>query len=180
MTPEEELREKLIGDALKQRIPMAAIDPTSPWMPDLDSAVAEAIKRAQLQNKTETAGVIFQNPDGMYAYSIPLTMKIRDEFALQAQSGKDRKLAAIWHSHPGDTKGDDSTVFSPNDITRADQLKLPSYIQFMVDGKLRSYTPGKTKTFSKYFAGNRVPAKVSLGDDVVLVPRQLMAESTPQ
>lgn len=180
MTPEEEMRARLIAEAAKMKIPLAALDPTSPWMVDMDTAVSEALKRIEASQNAEHAGVIYQNPDGQYAYSIPLAMRLRDEFSLNVQPTKDRKLVAIWHRHPNDSKQDDSLLFSPDDLNVADKLNLPSYIHFLGDNTLRSYTPKKTKTFSKRMPGTMMPVRVSRGDDVVLVPPQLFAqESAP-
>lgn len=182
MSPEE-LRAQLIAEANAvkgSQLPVAALDPTSPWMPDMDMAVAEALKRIAENPNAEQAGVIFQNPEGMYAYSIPLTMRSRDNFALNAQSSADRRLSGMWHIHPGDHAGDDSTLFSPNDVEVANKLGLPSYVQFQANGKLRRYTPKQTKTFTKRMPGSMQPVRVSLGDEVVFIPRELFAESVPQ
>lgn len=170
------MRAKLIADAASAKIPLAALDPTSPWFGDMDSAVGEALKRLALQGNAEQAGVVFQNPQGQYAYSIPLTMRSRDEFILNAKNGKEHKLAGIWHTHPSDHKSEDAArYFSPQDIEVATRLNLPSYIKFLETNMLRRYEPGKTRTFSRKITGQLKPAKVSEGDEVVLIPPQLFA-----
>lgn len=145
----------------------------------MDMAVAAAIKRLKIQQNAEQAGAIFQNPEGLYAYSLPVTMRDRDNFAFDVHNSAERKLAAFWHTHPPDMGGDDSGFFSPNDLNVANQLNIPSYIQFLADNSLRRYIPKKTRTFTRRVAGSMAPIRVSRGDEVILVPNQLFAENTP-
>jgi len=174
----EAMREQLIAAALKADKPVAALDPTSPWLPDLDTAVNEAIKRSGKIASNEQSGVIFKNADGHYAYSIPLTSARQDDFALRAQLAKGQSLAAIWHSHPGDDEL--ATYFSPHDLEMADKLGIPSYVRFNSDGSIRSYTPGKTKTSYVSAPGDRVSRlKVARGDQVIALPMKLFAEVPP-
>lgn len=173
----ETMRQQLIEAAAKSKTPVAALDPTAQWLPDLDSAVNEAIKRSgQTVADAEQSGVIYKNTDGHYAFSIPLTSARHDDFALRAQVGKGQELAAIWHSHPG--KDTIAGYFSPNDISMADQLKIPSYIRFNSDGTVRSYTPGKTKLQTINTGGGKLSTmRVARGDSVMALPAQMYAES---
>jgi hypothetical protein len=174
----EDIRAQLIAEAAKSKSPIAHLDPTSPWLPDRDAIVAEAIRRWAKDGNTETSGVIFKNADGNYAYSIPLTSARHDEFALRAQLPKGQTLGAILHSHPGND--DLAGYFSPHDVQMADKLGIPSYIRFDSDGSLRSYMPGKTKTsIRRTGAGQFDTAKVSRGDPVTALPASLYAETTP-
>lgn len=171
------LRAQLIAAAANQPKPIAALDPTSPWLPDLDTAVNEAIKRSGKMTDGEQSGVVIRNADGHYAYSIPLTSARQDDFALRAQVAKGQQLAAIWHSHPGNDQT--AGYFSPQDISMADQLKIPSYIRFNSDGSVRRYMPGKTKLNQVISAGpSRLDtARVTRGDVVTALPQQLYAEN---
>jgi uncharacterized protein DUF4329/JAB domain-containing protein similar to deubiquitination enzymes len=170
------LRAKLIATAAQSKMPTAALDPTSPWLPDLDTVVMEAIKRSGDIANNEQSGVIFKNSEGQYAYSIPLTSARQDDFALRAQIQKGHSLAAIWHSHPGED--DLAGYFSPQDLAMADQLKLPSYIRFNKDGSVRRYTPGKSATTSvNRGTGKFDQAKVSRGEPITAWPAQMYAES---
>lgn len=172
----EVLREQLIAAAAKDKLPIAHLDPTSPWLPDLDSAVNEAIKRSGKTAENEQSGIIVRGPDG-YAYSIPLTSARHDDFALRAQLAKGQSLAALWHSHPGNDNL--AGYFSPHDLAMADQLKVPSYIRFNSDGSIRSYTPGKTKLQSVNTGTGRFDTqKVARGDPITALPAQLYAEVT--
>lgn len=152
------------------------LDPESQWVPDLDTAVSQALARLKLQQNAEQAGAIFQNTAGLYGYSLPITMRDRDNFAFDVKSGGDQKLAAFWHTHPADMRGDDSGFFSPNDLSVANQLNIPSYIKFLADGSLRRYTPKKTHTLTRRVAGSMTPIRVSRGDEVILIPPQLFAQ----
>jgi len=91
----------------------------------------------------EQAGVIYQMPDGKYAYSIPTTQNQHDHFALKAATGDSQKLSGIYHTHPGnDVNGQ---YFSPNDIEIAKQLAVAELCAVPENGSIRSYTTGKTK-----------------------------------
>lgn len=170
----EVMRQQLIDAAGKDKMPVAALDPTSPWLPDLDSAVAEAIKRSGKIAEHEQSGIVVKGPGG-FAYSIPLTSARHDDFALRARLTQGQSLAAIWHSHPGTDNL--ASYFSPHDLSMADQLKIPSYIRFNSDGAIRSYTPGKTKL---QLVGSRMDAqRLTRGDPVTALPAQLYAEAQP-
>ena len=170
------LREQMITAAARSKTPTAALDPTSPWLPDLDTAVMEAIKHSGSVANNEQSGVIFKNADGHYAYSIPLTSARQDDFALRAQVAKGHTLAAIWHSHPGED--DLAGYFSPQDLNIANKLNLPSYIRFNKEGVVRRYTPGKSATTSvNKGTGKYDNVKVSRGDPVVALPAQMYGEA---
>jgi hypothetical protein len=174
----EALREQLIAASAKDKLPAAALDPTSPWLPDLEAAVNEAIRRSGKIANNEQSGVIFRNADGHFAYSIPLTSVRQDDFALRAPLAQGQSIAAIWHSHPG--ADELAGYFSPHDLEMADKLNVPSYIRFNSDGSIRSYTPGKTKTKSIVTGADRfATTKVARGDPVTALPPQLYAEATP-
>lgn len=169
----EAIRDQLIAAAGKDKLPVAALDPTSPWLPDLDTAVNEAIKRSGKIAANEQSGVVIKNADGHFAYSIPLTSVRQDDFALRARLGDGQSLAAIWHSHPGNDEL--ASYFSPHDLEMVDKLNVPSYIRFNSDGSIRSYTPGKTKTRRMSIADAFL--KVAHGDPVTALPAQLYAEA---
>lgn len=141
--------------------------------------MGRAIELLKLQQNAEQAGAIFQNPQGLYGYSRPITMQDRDNFAFDVKSGAEQKLAAFWHTHPSDMRGDDSGFFSPNDLDVANKLDIPSYIKFLADGSLRRYTPKKTRTLTRRVAGSMASIRVSRGDEVVLIPPQLFAQEIP-
>src|ERR1051326_4302260 len=83
--------------------PVAKLDPDAQWLPDLDSAVSEAIQRSGRVsgNDNERSGVIYRNGDGNFAPSIPLASARHDAFALRAEAKDGHAVAAVWHSHPG-------------------------------------------------------------------------------
>jgi len=85
-------------------------------------------------------------------------------------------LSAIYHTHPGsDVNGQ---YFSPNDIAIAKQLAVPSYVQFLKDGSVRSYTAGKTQTQSLSTDGSRFAmTRVAHGDPLILPPSMPVAQN---
>jgi hypothetical protein len=146
--PEKDLaRQQLLAQALKDRIPLAAADPTSDSYADLDST-AHGFRGRLEPSTSEQAGVMFVGKDGKYSYSIPTTQKHRDSFALRMQNSEGSKLAGLFHTHPGPE--DDAQVFSPDDLAVANKLKVPSYVMFQKTGEIRKYVPGVTKTKRVY------------------------------
>jgi len=173
-TPEEE-RAALMAQIASTMVPRASLDPTSPMYGTTDEAASAAFGRLT-PGDLEQAGVIYQMSDGKYAYSIPTTQNQHDHFALRAATGNRQKLSAIYHTHPGtDVNGQ---YFSPNDIEIAKQLAVPSYVQFLKDGSIRSFTTGKTKTQSLSTDGNRFAmTRVAHGDPLVLPPSMPVAQN---
>jgi proteasome lid subunit RPN8/RPN11 len=138
------LRQKLIAQSLKDKIPAATLDPTSGAYDNLDSAAEEFYKNlGEHDPKTENAGVLYVDSSGKYRMSIP-TVQHDEGFKLRIPATPEEKLAGIFHTHPGT----DQTAqwFSPNDIDVAGQLKVPSYVYFENNHEMRKYVPGVTKT----------------------------------
>lgn len=160
-TPDEE-RAKLMAEIAGVMTPKAALDPTSPFFDSLDEAANAAFGRLP-PGSVEQAGVLYKNTAGKFGYSIPTSQK-DESFKLRAVNTPEQTLAGIFHTHPGtDSLGQ---VFSPNDIQIAQQLTMPSYVQFMKDGSIRSFTPGKTRTSDMMVSGTR--ERVAKGDPLVL------------
>jgi hypothetical protein len=172
----EALRAKLMAAASKTREPVAALDPTARWLPDLDAAVGEAIHASgKTSDSAEQSGVIYKNADGNFAPSIPLQSARHDSFALRAQVSKGQSIAAIWHSHPGNDEF--AGYFSPNDLKVADQLRVPSFIRFNSNGAIRRYTPGETRTSKIALPGSRTQITVARGEAVKALPAAMYGES---
>ncbi len=156
---------------MADEVPIAGQDPDANWDPSLDTSAIYALRRLDPKSATESAGVIYQNADGKYAGSIPVSQNLRDAFALRAQIPKGFKMAGIYHTHPSDDQ--DSQYFSPKDVQIAEQLKIPSYVLFQHDGSIRSYTPGKTATRRVSMPGELRSLKVAGGgklnvsDDII-------------
>ncbi len=145
MTPEEELRQRLIAESLREKVPLAVLDPTCKWTTSKDQAAVEALNRA-MAGTHEVGGAIFQNEKGEYCYSIPVGNARSRNFKLRAQSSPQQKLASIYHVHPPEGAEEESQYFSPDDIRTANQLKMASYIKVLRDGAIKKYEPGITRT----------------------------------
>ncbi len=150
---------------MPKSIPISVVDPASGTYPNVDAAVAAAVKAfadGRDKDTGEKAAVVVKMPDGSFAYSSPVSQEQHDAFALRAQLTNGQSLAAIVHTHPGED--DLGQVFSPRDLDVARQLNVPSYVQFRKDGALRRYTPGKTQTtMMKTYGGAQ---RVATGDPV--------------
>jgi hypothetical protein len=158
-------RQALIAQALKDKIPLAAQDPTSQIYDNLDSSAYGFKGALDPANKSEQAGVMYVDADGKYRMSIPTTQRRTEGFALRMQPPEGSKAAGIFHTHPGNDA--DSQMFSPNDLAVADKLKIPSYVMFTKTGEIRRYTPGVTKTHRVYIPGSQDQDYAADGDKVV-------------
>lgn len=128
-------------------------------------ATLRGIKGKDLQ---EHAGVILKDPSGKYYATDPTVSAIHDQFALKVQLQKGWSIAGVYHTHPGaDQLGQ---YFSPNDLNVANQLKVPSYIRFLKDDSIRSYTPGQTSTRRIDYPGSPFGLHVAKGDPVADPP----------
>ena len=144
-TPDAQ-RAAMIAAALKQQVPTAALDPTCVWQPSKDQAAITGLNNAAQQgNKLENGGAIFQNGDGQYCYSIPVSSKQGEHIQFNVTPPTGTKLAAIYHTHPD---GLDSGSFSPDDVDTANKLKMTSYIKALKSGAIKRFDPGVTPTRS--------------------------------
>lgn len=147
--------------------PRISLDPNSPVFDSADEAAnAMAGTFGSTKKVNERAGVLLKDGDGKYRYSTTVDGS-NDQFALAAQIPQGMTFAGIVHSHPGtDQRG---SVFSPDDVNTANQLKVPSYVRFAgADGAVRKYVPGQTKTSQMADPTSRMPLTVASGDSLTL------------
>jgi hypothetical protein len=140
-------RQALMAAALKQKVPLAVLDPTCQWTDSKDQAAVTGLNNAtQVTQGREMGGAIFQNPQGQYCYSIPVGGTQDSHFHLRAQSTPEQQLVGIFHTHPAGSP--ENSTFSPDDVKVANQLKLTSYIKALQSGAVKRYDPGVTPTQS--------------------------------
>lgn len=152
-------RATLMAAALKQKLPLAVLDPTCQWTDNKDQAAVTALTNAsQVTDKAETGGAIYQNPQGQYCYSIPVGGKQAEHFQLRAQSTPEQRVVGVYHTHPGGG-GDTAAQFSPDDVNMANQLKMQSYIKALQSGVVKRYDPAvdKPRGVDRPSAGTLVP-----------------------
>jgi hypothetical protein len=140
----------------------------------MDEAAHRAFDGIKGARAIENAGFIVQNADGKFAYSSPVTQNNHDSFSLRAQIQQGHRLVGLYHTHPGTDS--DASLFSPDDVNVANQLKVPSYIMTPEDGIVRRYTPGKSATFDTHARG--VSSKASQGE-VIDDPEPLASFAQP-
>jgi len=144
--------------------PKVVIDPSCIGHPNLQEAALAALLRVP-RGKQEQAGVLFVDSQGKFCYST-LAPGDADSFDLKAEIPEGSKFAGIYHNHPeGRLKDGDSRLFSANDISIANNLKVPSFVRSEKDGNVRSFTPGQTKVNTGRRAGKLTES--SKGDLVV-------------
>lgn len=109
--------------------------------PSADQAAMAALRSIQ-EKHVETGGAVLFNPQaGHYAYTQPVGKNDTGHFSAAVQVPPGWQMAALFHTHP---VGARSTEFSPDDIDMARQLKVPSYILPLYDGKVRSFDPASS------------------------------------
>jgi hypothetical protein len=83
-----------------------------------------------------------------------------DRLAINVKPPVGYSLVALVHTH---VMPEYSEYFSEQDVIVADRLNVPSYI--LVDGRLRGYTPGKTKMIPPSHLSGALQGKhITLGD----------------
>jgi hypothetical protein len=159
-------------------MPVIMPDTESPEF-DTTAAAAHALSakfKSQKDDNKETAGILYKKPNGKFVYSTTLH-GTGDHFELQAGLPKGHSIAGILHTHPTDAI--ESQVFSPDDINIAKHLNVPSYVNFLHDGSMRVFTPGKTMTQSMRPSGSSFSLNVAHGD-VVPPPAPIQAPADTQ
>jgi hypothetical protein len=147
---------------MPKQFPIVGPNPQNPKFDSVDLAASEASKDFKKQPNIEQSAALFKTSDGKFSYSPSVTNEQHDNFGMRVQMPQGTTLAGFVHSHPG--KDELAHYFSPDDISHANQLKVPSYIRFSNDDSLRRYTPGQTST--TYLRG--LGDHVSTGDPVKL------------
>jgi hypothetical protein len=132
-------RMQLLATAVKQKLPLAVLDPTCQWTTDRDAQAVEALNKTT-DRKNETGGVVFKNDKGEFCYSIPVGGKESGHitFGINPQAGL--TVDSLYHTHP--TGGGNGDAFSPDDVQMAKQLKVASYIKNLGNNTIRRYEPG--------------------------------------
>ena len=144
--------------------PKVALDPSCVWQPDLEATALAALLRVPKGGRSEHAGVLYKDANGNYCYSTSAPGD-PDSFNISAAIPEGTSLAGTYHNHPQGAAGDgDSRMFSPNDVSVAKNLGVPSFIRADRDGGVRSFTPGKTGTSTSRRAG--MIYETSAGDPI--------------
>lgn len=126
----------------------------------LDDAAMDVLGRIT-EPTYEVGGGIWRDKQGFYSYSDPAGSRGTSEFAAEISFPKSATLAALYHTHPGDSKLSD--YFSPHDVQLANRMGLTSYIKVIENDLIRRYSPGMpTQTQG---TGLR-RGKISMGDIV--------------
>lgn len=111
---------------------LAIVSPTAKGFDtEQEAAFAALSKAVEYSTQTEQAGGIIQSAaDGLFYYTMPVTNKQAEHFAIALHFHG--KLCAIYHTHPGNA----SAEFSNDDKQIAITLHLTSYIQCVRTGKI--------------------------------------------
>lgn len=104
-----------------------------------ESAVLAALGALRTGNKhIEAGGAVLLSPTGKYAFTQPVGQRDGGHFSAELQIPQGWKLASLYHNHPA---GQQSTMFSGDDIAQAKQLGIPSYILSHADNRIRRFDP---------------------------------------
>lgn len=127
--------------------PVAKLDPTCVWSPDMDRQAMTVFAQLPASQREQAFAIYKRNgPQGLaeYCYSVAVQGKGENfEFATDPAAGR---LAGLGHTHPDNKDHPDAGTFSPNDVQTAKQLKLPSYIADVASGDVKRFDPNSSKT----------------------------------
>jgi hypothetical protein len=112
---------------------------------ELETALSAAITdmRSMPDQTKEYATALIQT-DERIIYA-PIVAGDNDSFKLSVSLHKGDKIVALLHTHPGTNSS--TRMFSPQDISMAQQLKVPSYIYLITDGTTMRYAPGSSNAY---------------------------------
>lgn len=147
-------------------LPTSQVAADAQWYDSPEAAAHAATKNGKAD--VEQAGFIVSRADGKFAFSTPVTQRDHDNFAFRARIQPEHKLAGIYHNHPGNDP--DADMFSPRDVSVANQLKIPSFIRVNSSGAVRRYTPGKSATFTAPGGGSREDGRLASNGEIVPDP----------
>lgn len=161
-------RQEIIARILAERA-ATELDPIAAWYTDMDSAVVAAFDSLQDAN-VEQSGMVFQNMEGKYSYSLPVPGG-HNKFSMRARfDPRQMKPAGIYHTHPGEGE---ASMFSAEDIETALKLKLLSYIKATKNGEVRRFDPKRSKVIRNSVGSvDKQYGKTSLGDLVGAKPNK--------
>lgn len=152
----------IVGIGFATSICLAA-KPLSKFNPKYSNAEASLERAATLAlrlsfNKStslEYGGCLFRKTtEGVTAFYFtePATNGSPDEFAITCELPSGAKLVGLFHTHP---RGSEPGI-SPNDINVAKKLNVVSFVAFIDQGKIMSYTPGKSRIHGRIADGEFV------------------------
>lgn len=110
-----------------------------PSFDTIDEAANASLKAAMLlpmAKRYEGAGIILQCGE-VYTYAKPQSIHEEYGFELTITPPKGAKLAAIYHTHPGNRGSDRADEFSKEDIAMQKFLRVPSYLYIVRINEVR-------------------------------------------
>jgi RHS repeat-associated protein len=109
--------------------------PPAPFSTIEEAARAGLKAAVALGTKFEFAGAVIEVPGGFYA-TTPVTINDPNNFAFSLEPGV--KPVAIFHTHPANGFG---AIFSANDVSMAQLLRVSSFIGVISDNSIRVFDP---------------------------------------
>lgn len=102
-----------------------------------------AALRSIRERKVETGGAILFNPaSGQYAYTATVGQEDAAHFWAAVRVPAGWQLDSLYHTHP---QGPQSSLFSEDDISTAQRLKVPSYVLSRYDNRIRRFDPASSR-----------------------------------
>jgi len=135
--------------------------------PTAREASAAALRGIDTKKFERGGGVLYNKEQNIYAATEPVGQNDGSHFAAAVSIPKGWSLDSTYHSHPS---GKRSTQFSEDDISTAQQLKVPSYVLAYDDNKIRMFDPASSKVSKDDFGDKMSTARVSNGSIVDETP----------
>ena len=122
----------------------------------VDKAATLALRLSVKKSTSiEYGGCLFKKTKddlNAFYFTEPATNGSPDEFAITCELPSGSKLVGLYHTHP---RGSELGI-STNDIDVAKKLKVISFVAFIDQEKIMSFTPGKTRVRSRIADGDFV------------------------
>jgi hypothetical protein len=112
----------------------------------VEGAAAGALRLSRSKSASiEYGGCLFRSTDSgepAFFFTEPATNGSTDDFSISCDLPAGAKLVGLYHTHPRGSE----TGISSNDIEVAKKLNVVSFVAFIDEQKIMSFTPGKTRT----------------------------------
>ena len=123
--------------------PVTRVAPDAPTFDTLGDAARAALDVAmQLSTRVEFGGIIVEC-GGHYAISNPVSAARAAHVEFDAVVPRDCTLAALYHTHPGESAN--VSRFSSADVFAARALNVRSFIGIVADSSVRMFDPQTMK-----------------------------------
>ncbi|MDX6769877.1 MAG: DUF4329 domain-containing protein [Elusimicrobiota bacterium] len=134
--------------------PTTRLRPEAPAFIAVEDAAVAGLREAMPLSRSYEYGGAVLSSEGRYYFTEPVTNRRTANIDFSVAVPRGYRLAAIYHTHPDE--GDQTDLFSPNDVRQAKALEVVSYIGVMRDRTVRVFDPLNMNTRRHQVSGSLV------------------------